>query len=224
LLPDDEAGQFRILLTFSLPSIYPITDEHVSGIPHAEQVRRLVSGGARLIQIREKHADSGYFYRAVVESVDIAHAAGVKIIVNDRVDIALTAGADGVHLGQDDVPPEMARRVLGKNAIVGFSTHRPEEASDAVGLPVDYIAIGPIFATTTKDDPDPILGLKLLASAKAAVGDLPLVAIGGINLRNVGSVLDNGADSAAMISGLLSDSLEIIDRMRGLSSLSLSGR
>ena len=137
-------------MKFTLPKIYPITDRRISGLSHIGQVQRLIDGGATLIQIRDKDAAGGEFYTAAVEAIEYARSRGVTIIVNDRVDIGMASGADGVHLGQDDLPPEHARKLLGDNAIIGFSTHSVEQALDAIKLPVDYIAIGPIFRPTPR--------------------------------------------------------------------------
>lgn len=158
-----------------------------------------------MIQLRDKHAPSDRFFASAVEVCRAARERGILVIVNDRVDIALAAGAGGVHLGQDDLPPEHARRLLGKDAVIGFSTHSEDQAGAAASLPVDYIAIGPVFGTSTKDDPDPAVGLEGVSAAKRAVGTIPLVAIGGINEGNFRSVLDAGADSVAVISGILND-------------------
>jgi thiamine-phosphate pyrophosphorylase len=137
----------------------------------------------------------------VVHAVAIARQRGVKIVVNDRVDIALLAGADGVHLGQDDLPPSAARRILGPNAVIGVSTHTPEQARRALTDGVaDYIAFGPVFKTTTKADHEPVAGLEKLAEIRRETLGAPLVAIGGIGLENLASVLGAGADSAAIIS------------------------
>ena len=203
-------------MRFVLPKIYPITDRALSGLSHSEQVRRLIDGGASLIQLRDKTASPVDFYNAAVEAVTLAQSFGVSLIINDRVDIALAAGADGVHLGQDDLPPQHARKILGPDAIIGFSTHSVEQARAAIALPVDYIAIGPIFSTTTKTDAEPVIGLDGLREARSVVGDRPLVAIGGINRTNVGSVLEAGANSAALIAGIVSEPDKITTRMREL--------
>lgn len=202
-----------------LPRIYPITDTQISGLSHREQAERLIAGGAKLIQLRDKQANPRDFYDAAKETLKFARRHGVPVIINDRVDIALALGADGVHLGQDDMPPEQTRAILGKGAIIGFSTHSTEQAAAAAGLPIDYIAIGPIFPTRTRADPDVVVGLDGLRAVRAAVGDVPLVAIGGIDSDNVRSVFDAGADSAAMIAGLLSDHDTIESRMSELSSI-----
>lgn len=167
-----------------------------------------------MIQLRDKTAEAGEFYAHAIEAIQYAHARGVTIIVNDRVDIALAAGADGVHLGQDDLPPAEARRILGRKAIIGFSTHSVEQAKTALHLPIDYIAIGPIFATSTKSNPDPTVGLEGLRVVRSSIGTFPLVAIGGIDGINARSAFDAGADSVAMISDLLAKPQEIADRLR----------
>jgi thiamine-phosphate pyrophosphorylase len=200
----------------SIPRIYPITDTRVSGLSHLEQVKLLVDGGASFIQLREKVATSREFYAAAVECIAFARPLGVKIIINDRVDIALVTGADGVHLGQDDMPPEAARRVLGDKAIIGYSTHSVEQAIGAADMPVDYIAIGPVFGTTTKENPDPVVGLEGLAAVRSAIGDMPLVAIGGITEANISNVIAAGATSAAMISGLWAATYGLTSALRRL--------
>ena len=206
-------------MKFILPKIYPVTDTRISGLSHIEQVRRLIAGGATLIQLREKNAPAGEFYDAALESIALAREHGVKIVINDRVDIAVASGADGVHLGQDDLPPDQARRLLGEGAVIGFSTHSVEQAREAIGLPVDYIAIGPIFGTTTKENPDPVVGLEGLIAVREAIGEFPLVAIGGITRANTRTVLNAGANSVAIISDLLRDSGEIESAMRCLNDL-----
>ncbi|CAN5520946.1 thiamine phosphate synthase [soil metagenome] len=200
----------------TIPKIYPVTDTRISGLPHLEQVRRLISGGASLIQLRDKTSAAGEFHQAAVEVVELAHRHGVKIIINDRADVALTSGADGVHLGQDDLSPVHARELLGPAAIIGFSTHSIEQARSALGLPIDYFAVGPIFATSTKSDHDPVVGLDGLRALRALNPAFPLVAIGGISRENVASVFDAGAGCVALISDVLSEPSEISNRMRAL--------
>ncbi len=192
-----------------LPTIYPITDVLLSGISHTEQVRRLIAGGSRFIQIREKEMKPSEWFEDARGSVSVAHAAGAIIIVNDRVDLALAVGADGVHLGQDDLPPLEARKLLGEAAVIGFSTHSLKQAIDATGHPIDYVAIGPIFGTDTKVDADPVVGLEQLNRVKSAIGDLPLVTIGGINSSNLLRVFAAGAQSAAVIGAIVGNSAEI---------------
>ena len=188
--------------SFRLPLVYPITDTQISGLSHADQVALFAEDGATVVQLREKRAPASKFYEEAKTALAIASERGVQLIINDRVDIVLAIGATGVHLGQDDLPPEAARRLLGDEAIIGYSTHTVAQALEAANLPIDYLAIGPIFATSTKDNPDPVVGLEGLRAVRAAIGNLPLVAIGGITRENTHEVLQAGADSAAMISGL----------------------
>ena len=190
-------------MTFSLPKIYPITDVSITNLSHLEQTKRLVAGGAKIIQLREKKASPAEFYEVAQAVMLFARKRNVKIIINDRVDIALAVGADGVHLGQNDLPPDEARKILGEKAIIGFSTHNIEQALEAVRLPINYLAIGPIFATNTKENPDTIVGIEGLSKVRRAIGDFPLVAIGGINFENARNILANGADSMAVISAIL---------------------
>jgi thiamine-phosphate pyrophosphorylase len=200
-------------MPLNLPKLYPVTDARLSGLSHAEQVLRLSRGGARVIQLREKHLDAGEFFREAEAALSVARAYGVRLIINDRVDIALALGADGVHLGQDDLPPSAARRILGDDALIGFSTHNVEQASAAASLPIDYLAIGPIFPTKSKDNPDPTVGLEGLSRVREAVPSLPLVAIGGITLENARETLAAGADSLAVIGALLADPPQIEARI-----------
>lgn len=187
-----------------LPRLYPITDVRPSGLSHGEQVALMCDGGARLVQLREKRLPPGEFYREALEAVRVAHSRGARVIVNDRADIALAAGADGVHLGQDDLSPEAARRLLGRAAVIGYSTHNVEQARAAASLPVDYLAVGPVFATHSKERPDPVVGLEGVRRVRALVGRLPLVAIGGITRENARAVVEAGADCVAVIGAILS--------------------
>ena len=201
-------------MKLNLPKIYPITDSRLTMLSHAEQVGRLVKGGAKFIQLRDKLAAPKDFYESAKAALEIARTRNVKIIINDRVDIALALKADGVHLGQDDLPPARARRILGEKAIIGFSTHTLEQTIRAIKLPINYLAIGPVFATRTKENPDEIVGIEMVRQAREIAGDFPLVAIGGITSENFQSVLDAGADSVAVISDLLSDADKIEEKMK----------
>lgn len=202
-----------------LPKIYPITDTRISKISHAEQVEKLIEGGATFIQLREKYAAPKDFYAAAKTALEIARQYAVKIIINDRVDIALALKADGIHLGQDDLPPEQARKILGERAIIGYSTHDLEQAFEASKMPIDYLAIGPVFATNTKENPDAVVGIEGVKKVRQNIGDFPLVAIGGITLENFAEVLEAGADSVAVISSLISDAEKIAEKMRKFSAL-----
>ncbi|MGI8996843.1 MAG: thiamine phosphate synthase [Pyrinomonadaceae bacterium] len=199
-----------------LPKLYPITDARLSGLTHAEQVARFAAGGAMLIQLREKHASPREFYVEAEAALHVARERGVQLIINDRADIALALRADGVHLGQDDLDPLAARRLLGADAIIGYSTHNIEQAIEAAQLPISYLAIGPIFVTHTKENPDPVIGLdglrRVRAQLDATATRLPLIAIGGITTENASAILDAGADSVAVVSALLLEPEEITRR------------
>lgn len=180
--------------------LYPITDRRLSGLSHAEQVSLLSEAGATVLQLREKILSALEFYREAAAALRVARERGTKLIINDRVDLALALKADGVHLGQDDLPPEEARRLLGPEAIIGFSTHNLDQARLAAKMPVDYIAIGPIFATSTKETSDSAVGLEKLRLVRQAVGTIPLVAIGGITFENSQDVVSAGAAAVAAVS------------------------
>ncbi len=201
----------------SFPKIYPITDTRLTDLSHAEQVEKLIAGGARFIQLREKRASPKEFYEAAQAAIEIARRHSVKIIINDRVDFALALKADGVHLGQDDLPPDAARKILGEKAIIGFSTHSVRQAIEAVRFPVDYIAVGPVFATETKENPDEIVGVEGVREVRAAIGDFPLVAIGGITSKNFQAVLEAGADSLAIIKSVLFPPETIAENLQAFS-------
>ena len=188
---------------FSLPKLYPITDTRLTGLSHAEQVERLAAGGATLIQLRDKAASPRDFYEAALAAMKVARGLNVRIIINDRVDIAAAVRADGVHLGQDDLPPDRARAILAPGAIIGFSTHNLKQALEADSTSADYVAFGPVFQTSTKEDPDPVVGLGRLAEIRLRVSK-PIVAIGGITLDRAASVIEAGAASVAVISDLYS--------------------
>lgn len=199
-------------MSLLLPRLYPITDTLISGLSHAKQVEQFAAGGATFIQLREKRASPRDFYEAAREAMTLARTLGLRIVINDRVDIAIAVKADGVHLGQTDLPPDRARLLLGENRIVGYSTHTLEQALAATFAPVDYIAIGPVFQTRTKDRPDEVVGLDTVGEVKRQVTK-PLVAIGGITLDSARMVIEAGADSVAVISDLLMGN-DIAERTR----------
>jgi thiamine-phosphate pyrophosphorylase len=203
----------------TIPRVYPITDTAISGLSHATQVERLVDGGATLIQLREKKLPPRAFYDDALKALEIARSNGVKIIINDRVDVALALDADGVHLGQADLSVEAARRLAGSKLVIGYSTHNVEQVQAALHLPIDYLAFGPIYATSSKEKSDPVAGLKELPIVRSLAGRLPLVAIGGINATNLRDVLDAGADSVAIISAIVGDPGRINEKLRHLMSL-----
>ena len=203
----------------NIPKVYPITDTAISGLSHAQQVVQLVAGGATLIQLREKKLPAREFYQDALEVMEIARSHSVKVIFNDRVDLALALRAHGVHLGQTDMPVAAARRLLGENAVIGYSTHNIAQVQAALQLQIDYLAFGPIYATSSKENPDPVAGLRELAVVRSLAGRFPLVAIGGINAGNLRAVLDAGADSAAVISAIVGKPLAINEKLRDLMAL-----
>jgi len=196
--------------------VYPLTDRRLSGLSHAEQVARLSEGGATLVQLREKDLPSAEFYREAEAALRVARERRVKIVINDRVDIALALQADGVHLGQDDLSPEIARRLLGPKAIIGFSTHNLEQAALAAKMSVDYVAVGPVFATSTKRASDAPIGLRKLHLVRQVLGQIPLVAIGGITAHNSREVVAAGADAVAVISEIWSPATDAAARTKRL--------
>ena len=205
-------------VSIQLPKVYPITDTAISGLSHCEQVKRLIAGGAALIQLRDKHASSRVFYSDAQAALQVARAAGIKLIINDRVDIALALRADGVHLGQEDMPVEAARRVLGDQAVIGFSTHNLEQLQEALHLPIDYLAFGPIFPTASKRNPGPVAGLIQLKQACEMVLPMQVVAIGGINRSNATDVRNAGANAVAVISSVLADPSRISGNLQQMIS------
>jgi thiamine-phosphate pyrophosphorylase len=190
-------------MKFRIPPIYPITDKRLSGkSSHLEIVRELVRGGASMVQIRDKETPLRDLLPDIQRCVEYAAKSAARIIVNDRCDLALLSGAFGVHVGQDDLPPAAARMMLGRRAIVGLSTFSLAQVRQANRLPVQYIGFGPIFATSTKPDHPPVVGLAGLQRA-CRLSTLPVVAIGGIELEQVSRVLMTGAASVAVISTLM---------------------
>ncbi|HKA73258.1 MAG TPA: thiamine phosphate synthase [Xanthobacteraceae bacterium] len=188
--------------------LYALVDpERANGRALDDLARRVVAGGATLVQLRDKH---GATRRLVEEARAIKQAlgaSGVPLLVNDRVDVALAAGADGVHVGQDDMTVADARRLLGERAIIGLSVKTPAQAREAPLDLLDYVAIGGVFATTSKDNPDPPVGAEGLRAIAGIVRSrtakkLPIAAIAGIDQRNAGDVIAAGADGVAVISAL----------------------
>jgi thiamine-phosphate pyrophosphorylase len=186
--------------------LYGIVDpERTDGRDLVDLVRRAVAGGATLIQYRDKRAE-GRDLVDTARALKVALAGtGVPLIVNDRADVALAAGADGVHLGQDDLHPADARRLLGPGAVIGLTVKTPVQADALAGLPVDYGCIGGVFATMSKTNPAPPIGLAGLAAIAARArraGRMPIGPIAGIDAANAGSVIAAGADGIAVISAL----------------------
>jgi thiamine-phosphate pyrophosphorylase len=183
--------------------LYVVTDSDLSkGRSDAEIARMAYEGGADVVQLRMKHADGGEMLSQAIAIREIAEDMCRIFIVNDRVDIAMASGADGVHLGQSDIPVEVARRLMGPDALIGCSVTTVEEAVKAVEDGADYIGVGSIFTTSTKPDAAQGLGLSPIYEIKQAV-NVPVVAIGGINRGNIQDVIRAGADSAAVVSAVV---------------------
>jgi len=162
----------------------------------------LLAAGVRLIQLRDKHASSRELYASALLVAERVRKAGGTFVVNDRADVARAVDADGVHVGQDDLPVESARVLLAPGKLIGYSTHVLEQVREADRSSADYIAVGPIFPTSSKENPDRVVGLDGLRDARKATHK-PLVAIGGITLDNSRAVIEAGADSVAVISALV---------------------
>jgi len=185
-----------------LPPLYAILDPQQTNNREPQRVvRELLRGGVTLLQLRAKEMAPREFLALAKKTRELTGACGCRLIVNDRVDIALAADADGVHLGQEDLPLEAARRLMGEK-IIGISTHDLEQAQAAALGGADYIGFGPMFATTTKSTGYPARGTAMLKGIRAAVS-LPIVAIGGITEDRVAQVWQSGADSVAVISDIL---------------------
>ena len=158
--------------------------------------------GVRDFQLRVKASATGVLYDLAAKLASVIHAAGGLLIVNDRCDVALAVGADGVHLGQEDLPLAEARALVGSRLLIGISTHTPSQAMEAEAGGADYIGFGPIFPTRTKSRPERVVGIEQLREVRARVR-LPIVAIGGINAANIRAVTDAGSEAPAVLSAVL---------------------
>jgi thiamine-phosphate pyrophosphorylase len=188
------------------PRFYPILDVDVAVARRLDPVsvcQAWLDAGVRLFQVRAKQMPGGAMLDLAATCARLAAPAGAIFIVNDRADVARLAGAAGVHLGQDDLQPADARLVLTPDSMVGWSTHNDAQVRDAASLPIDYLAIGPVFDTRSKLKPDPVVGLEGVRRAVALAGGRPVVAIGGITIENAADVLAAGAASVAVIGGVL---------------------
>ncbi len=190
-------------MSLKLPRFYAILDP-CQTVPRSvnDVCAILLTAGVKLIQYRDKHASSRSVFDTCASLVCDVSEAGAKFVVNDRADIAVACGAHGVHVGQEDLPVALARKVVGEGRWVGFSTHDLEQVALADRTSADYIAFGPIFATQSKENPDAAVGIEGLRRAREATKK-PLVAIGGITVARVPEVMAAGADSVAVISDLL---------------------
>jgi thiamine-phosphate pyrophosphorylase len=194
-----------------LPRLYVICDADAcaaAGWPLTDFAAACIEGGAALLQVRAKQAASREFLDTAIAIVERAAQAGASVIINDRADIARLSGAAGVHVGQDDLPPSAVRRIVGDAAVVGLSTHTREQIEQATREPVSYLAIGPVFGTSTKATGYDAVGIERVREAAriGASAGRPVVAIGGITIDTAPDVIAAGAASVAVISDLLTAS------------------
>jgi thiamine-phosphate pyrophosphorylase len=189
-------------MKLAIPKLYVILDAILLGNSPLSCAEGLMDCGVEFLQYRNKRASSRELFAWHRELESLARPRGARIVVNDRPDIAAVVGAGGLHVGQEDLGVEQARRVVGDGCLIGVSTHNEEQLVAATGTSADYIAIGPVFATRTKDQPDPVVGLEFVSRARQLT-DKPLVAIGGITVENVHSVWQAGADCVAVARDVL---------------------
>ncbi len=182
-----------------IPAFYPVLDAAV-GLPAVAAAEAILEAGARILQFRHKGIFSRRVFEEAANIASLCRGAGALFVINDRADIAMLLDA-ALHLGQDDLPPSDARRIMPPDRIIGFSTHNAGQLRAADREPVDYLAIGPIFGTTSKQNPDPVVGIELLRALRP-LSQKPLVAIGGITRTSAPAVFDAGADSVAIIGDL----------------------
>jgi len=192
-------------LGIHLPRLYVVLDSALLSQPAADVAARLMDAGVRALQYRAKNQPAREILSTARQLAQITKPAKTALFVNDRPDIAVLAEADGVHVGQDDIAVEHARSIVGSKRWVGVSTHNREQFVRAVGSSADYVAIGPIFATSSKANPDPVVGVELLRELRPLTKK-PIVAIGGILLERAAEVIEAGADSVAVIRDILAAS------------------
>jgi thiamine-phosphate pyrophosphorylase len=186
----------------ALPPLYVILDAALLPSDPIEFTKKLLDAGARLFQYRNKTSSSRELLYASQALCFTVRQHGGTFLVNDRADVAHLAGANGVHLGQDDLSVAAARKIVGPDGLIGLSTHNLPQFEAAVESDADYIAVGPVFPTTGKRNPDPVVGTDFIRTVRKLT-DKPIVAIGGITLERAGEVLHAGADSVAVISDIL---------------------
>ena len=188
-----------------IEGLYFVTDRKLSKQGILKDVKQVIGAGCKIVQYREKEKSSEEMFKEAKQLAELCKSKDVLFIVNNRVDIALAVDADGVHLGQNDLPLDLARKILGKGKIIGTSNHSVKEVKQSESAGADYISVGPVFYTDTKKDAGPVLGLELLKQVRA-ITKLPIVAIGGVNEENIEEVLQAGANSVAIISAIVSTS------------------
>ena len=219
--PDRE----KRIARFQAVDIYPVTCEKLSaGRTNLDVLRAVIDGGARIVQLREKECSTRALYQSAERFREETARAGVLLIINDRIDVALAVGADGVHLGQDDLPIAAARR-LAPHLLLGASTHSREEAMRAQKEGADYVNIGPIFPTSTKEGISKFLGPEAIANIRSAL-TIPFTVMGGITASNLDLVLQQGARRIAMVTAItlapdMAATVRILrERIAGFSGLS----
>jgi thiamine-phosphate pyrophosphorylase len=185
-----------------MPRLYVLLDAGLVRGPAQEIAKQLMDAGVRLLQYRAKNVPARETLETAKQIAELARIKGANFFVNDRPDLAYLAGADGVHVGQDDLSVEQARTIVGQDYWVGVSTHNRHQFERAAASSADYVAIGPLFATTSKANPDPVVGTALLRELRLLT-EKPIVAIGGITLDRAAEVIEAGADSVAVISDIL---------------------
>ena len=185
-----------------LPRLYVILDQALLTIPETECAQKLAEAGVRLHQYRNKTASARGLLQSTQRLSSAMQARQVTFVVNDRADVAYLSGASGAHVGQDDLGVDQARAILGPEKVIGVSTHNREQFEQAATTSADYIAVGPIYSTSSKGNPDPVVGTGLLREVRSLT-DKPIVAIGGITLERAAEVIEAGADSVAVISDIL---------------------
>lgn len=185
-------------------SLYLVTDRELSlGRNNLSIVKSAVRGGVSCVQLREKNSSTREFIKQGLLLRDFLAVQNILLIINDRLDVALAIGADGVHLGKTDMPVSMAKKIVGKSMIIGMSAECLDDAVRAEKEGADYIGVGPIFSTETKTDTGPPIGLDGLSQIRKVV-NIPLIAIGGLNHSNAGAVIKRGADGIAVVSAIVS--------------------
>jgi thiamine-phosphate pyrophosphorylase len=185
-----------------LPRLYVILDAALLTVPETECAEKLVAAGVRLLQFRNKRASARELFESSKRLRSLLIPQGVIFVVNDRADVANAAEASGVHVGQEDLGAEAARSVVGEEKLLGVSTHNFDQFKDAVATSADYVAVGPVFSTSTKAHPDPVVGIEFIRRVRPLT-QKPIVAIGGITLERAAEVIHAGADCVAVISDIL---------------------
>ncbi len=179
-----------------------ILDATLLAVSETEYAEKLAAAGVRLLQYRNKRASARELFECAKRLSSLLIPLGVTFVVNDRTDVAAAAEASGVHVGQEDLRAEAARSVIGTGKLLGVSTHNLDQFKDAAATSADYVAVGPVFSTSTKANPDPVVGIELIRRVRPLT-DKPIVAIGGITLARAAEVIQAGADSVAVLSDIL---------------------